>query len=60
MCCQKLVIAQKYSAKVRLNFDTRSAPSAEHYKGMFGVAFLGPVFVALIYILCLKKLDPYD
>ena len=42
MCCQKLVIAQKYSAEVQQNFSTCSAPSAKtlvsakHYKGMFG------------------------
>ena len=42
MCCQKLVIAQKYSAEVRPNFGTHSTlsaktlASAEHYKGMFG------------------------
>ena len=43
MCCQKLVIAQKYSAKVQLySFGPRSAPStktsasAEHYKGIVG------------------------
>ena len=42
ICCQKLVRAHKYLAKVRPNFGTRSAPSAntsasaEHYKGMFG------------------------
>jgi len=41
VCCQKHVVAQKYSAKVWLNFGTRSAmsaktsASAEHYKGMF-------------------------
>ena len=29
MCCQKLVIAQKYSAEVRWNFGTCSAPSAK-------------------------------
>ena len=40
MCCQKLVIAQKYSAEVWPNFSTRLAPSAktsvshEHYKGI--------------------------
>jgi len=42
MCCQKLVIAQKYSAEVRPNFGTRSAKtsaSAEHYNGMFGHLF---------------------
>jgi len=39
VCCQKLVIAQKYSVEVRPNFGTRSAPSAKtsalakHYKG---------------------------
>jgi len=38
MCCQKLVIAQKYSAKVRRNFRTpltalaKTSASAEHYK----------------------------
>jgi len=47
MCCQKLVIAQKYSAEVRLNFGTRLAPSAKHYNGMFGAPFHT--------ILCLKK-----
>ena len=42
VCCEKLVIAQKYSSKVRPNFSTHSAPSdktlasAKHYKGMFG------------------------
>jgi len=46
MCCQKLVIAQKYSAEVQPNIGTRSAPSAEtsasaeHYKGMFGAPLL--------------------
>jgi len=46
MCCQKLVVAQKYSAEVWLNFGTRSAPSAktsasaEHYKGTFGAPLI--------------------
>ena len=45
MCYQKLVIAQKYSAEVRPNFGTRSAPSAKtsasakHYKGMYSNAW---------------------
>ena len=44
MCCQKLVIAQKYSAGP--NFGTCLAPSAkilalaEHYKGMFSSPLL--------------------
>jgi len=47
MCCEKLVIAQKYLAEVRRNFSTHSAPSAktsalaEHYKGMFGAPLIG-------------------
>jgi len=46
ICRQRLVIAQKYSAEVRRNFGTRSAPSpktsasAEHYKSMFGAPLL--------------------
>jgi len=58
MCCQKLVIAQKYSAEVRRNFSIRSAPSAktlaEHYKGMFGA----PLLVTYRYSLFGRKWSP--
>ena len=40
MCCQKLVIAQKYSAEVRWNLRYLFGPVGQnfgkHYKGMFG------------------------
>ena len=46
VCCEKLIIAQKYSSKVRPNFGTHSAPSdktlasAKHYKGMLAAILL--------------------
>jgi len=38
MCCEKLVIAQKYSAELRYLSapSAKTLASAEHYKGMFG------------------------